>query len=157
VDVEPWQKEMSKWKILKLEGKDILRWGHCPKGTFSTQEAYQLLTQITTPTTNELWRKIWNLQHWPKITLFLWLVSHSSILTWDTLSKRGFIGPSICLLCERAAETLNHLLNSCSYTAQLWDQVAIIMRTTDRQRESIIDTIAEWRDHAFQFPLLNRI
>jgi hypothetical protein len=43
--VEPWQEEMSKRKILKLEGEDILRWGHRPKGTFSTQEAYQLLTQ----------------------------------------------------------------------------------------------------------------
>jgi ribonuclease HI len=157
VDVEPWQEEMSKRKILKLEGEDILRWGHRPKGTFSTQEAYQLLTQINPPPTNELWRKIWSLQHWPKVTLFLWLISHSSILTWDTLSKRGFTGPSICLLCERAEETMNHLLNSCSYTAQLWDQLAIIMRTTDRQRESIIETIAEWRDHAFHSPLLNRI
>jgi hypothetical protein len=52
---------------------------------------------------------------------------------------------------------MNHLLNSCSYTAQLWDQVAIIMRKSDRQRESVIATIAEWRDHAFQSPLLNRI
>jgi hypothetical protein len=157
VDTEPWQEEMSKRRILKLEGEDILRWGHRPKGTFSTQEAYSLLTMVNPPPANEIWCKIWNLRHWPKVTLFLWLVSHSSILTWDTLSKRGFIGPSICLLCEGAEETINHLLNSCSYTAQLWDQVAIIMRTTDRQRESIIATIAEWRDHAFQSPLLNRI
>jgi hypothetical protein len=52
---------------------------------------------------------------------------------------------------------MNHLLNSCSYTAQLWDQAAIIMRKSDRQRESVIDTIAEWRDQAFHSPLLNRI
>jgi hypothetical protein len=148
---------MSKRKILKLEGEDILRWGHRPKGTFSTQEAYQLLTQTNPPPTNELWRKIWSLQHWPKVTTFLWLISHSSILTWDNLSKRGFLGPSICLLCESAEETMNHLLNSCSYTAQLWDQVAIIMRKSDRRRESVIDTIANWRDKAFLSPLLNRI
>jgi ribonuclease HI len=52
---------------------------------------------------------------------------------------------------------MNHLLNSCSYTTQLWDQAAIIMRKSDRQRESVIDTIAEWRDQAFHSPLLNRI
>ena len=107
--------------------------------------------------TNALWRKIWSLHHWPKITIFLWLISHSSILTWDNLLKRGFTEPSICLLCANAEETMNHLLNSCSYTSQLWDQVAITMRTSDRRQESVIETIANWRDHAFKSPLLNRI
>ena len=109
MDVEPLQEEMSKRKILKLEREDILRWGHRPKGTFSMQEAYQLLTQTDPPPTNELWRKIWSLKHWPKVTAFLWLISHSSILTWDNLSKRGFLEPSICLLCGNAEETMNHL------------------------------------------------
>jgi hypothetical protein len=88
----PWHEEMSKRKIPKLEGEDILRWGHHPKGTYSTQEAYQIITQVDPPPTNGLWCKIWSLQHWPKVTIFLWLVSHSSILTWDNLSKRGFVG-----------------------------------------------------------------
>jgi hypothetical protein len=52
---------------------------------------------------------------------------------------------------------MNHLLNSCPYTAQLWDQLALIMRTSDRHRDSIIDTISEWRDQAFHSPLLNHI
>jgi hypothetical protein len=97
------------------------------------------------------------LKHWPKITLFLWLVLHSSILTWDNLLKRGFTGPSICTLCGGAEETLNHLLNTCPYTAQVWDQVAIIMRTSDRLRDSVIDTLSNWRDKAFSSPYLNRV
>jgi hypothetical protein len=44
VDMAPWHEEMSKQKIPKLEGEDILRWGHRPKGTYSTEEAYQILT-----------------------------------------------------------------------------------------------------------------
>jgi hypothetical protein len=71
--------------------------------------------------------------------------------------KRGFIGPSICILCGEAEENMNHLLNTCPYTAQLWDQAAIIMRTSDRLRDSIIETIMHWRDQAFRSPLLNRI
>jgi hypothetical protein len=105
----------------------------------------------------EIWGKIWNLRHWPKITLFLWLVSHSSILTWDNLMKRGFVGPSLCILCREAEETMNHLLNTCPYTAQLWDQVAVIMRTSDRTRDCIRATITNWREQAFHSPLLNRI
>jgi hypothetical protein len=113
VDLEPWQKEMAKRKIPKIEGDDILRWGHRPQGTFSTQEAY-LVKTITDPIPNTTaWQKLWNLKHWPKVTLFLWLVLHSSILTWDNLTKRGFVGPSICILCGEAEETLNHLLNTC--------------------------------------------
>jgi ribonuclease HI len=105
----------------------------------------------------EIWGKIWNLKHWPKITLFLWLVLHSSILTWDNLLKRGFTGPSICTLCGKAEETMNHLLNTCHYTAQVWDQVAIIMRTSDRLRDSVIETLINWRDQPFSSPYLNRV
>jgi hypothetical protein len=61
------------------------------------------------------------------------------------------------MLCGEADETLNHLLNSCPYIAQIWDQVALIMHTSDRNRDSIIDTITDWRDQAFHSPLLNSI
>jgi hypothetical protein len=52
---------------------------------------------------------------------------------------------------------MNHLLNICPYTAQIWDQAALIMRTSDRLRDSIIDTLVNWRDVAFHSPFLNRI
>jgi hypothetical protein len=157
MDLRPWQDEMFKRKIPKLTGEDILRWGYRPQGTYSIREAYHIKTQSDPAPTREVWNKIWKLKHWPKITLFLWLVTHSSILTWDNLSKRGFVGPSICMLCGEADETMNHLLNSCPYTTQIWDQSALIMRTSDRERDSIIDTITNWRDQVFQSPLLNRI
>jgi hypothetical protein len=52
---------------------------------------------------------------------------------------------------------MNHLLNSCPYMAQIWDQVALIMHTSDRHRDSIIDSIMNWRDQDFHSALLNRI
>jgi len=103
------------------------------------------------------WQKLWNLKHWPKVTLFLWLVLHSSILTWDNLMKRGFVGPSICILCGEAEETQNHILNTFPFTAQVWDQAVLIMCTSDRNRDSIQGTLTNWRDEAFQSPILNRI
>jgi hypothetical protein len=128
MDLGPWQNEMSKRKIPKLTGEEILQWGYLPQVTYSTQESYQVKTQLDPPPTRKIWSKIWNLKHCTKITLFLWLVSHSSILTWDNLSKRGFIGPSICMLCGEGYKTMNHLLNSIPYTAQIWDQVVLIIR-----------------------------
>jgi hypothetical protein len=81
VDMGPWQEEISKRKIPKIIGEDILRCGYLSWGTYSIQEAYQVKTQLDPPPTRKVWCKIWNLKHWPKITLFLWLVSHSSILS----------------------------------------------------------------------------
>jgi hypothetical protein len=52
---------------------------------------------------------------------------------------------------------MNHLLTSCPYTTQIWDQMALIMRTSDYVRDNVADTIADWRDHPFHSPLLNRI
>jgi ribonuclease HI len=67
------------------------------------------------------------------------------------------VGPSVCILCGEAAETMNHLLTSFPYTAQIWDQTALIMCTSDYVRDNIAGTIATWRDQPFHSPLLNRI
>jgi hypothetical protein len=152
VDLAPLQTELTKRRIPIIAGEDTLRWGYRPQGSFSVREAYQITAHSNPPSDSDVWRKIWNLKHWPKITLFLWLVSHSSILTWDNLLKRGFVGPSLCILCGAAEETMNHLLNTCPYTAQIWDQAATIMRTSDRLRDSILATITNWRDQAFPVP-----
>jgi hypothetical protein len=101
INLTPLQAELAKRKIPKIEGNDILRWGYGTQGTFNTKEAYQLKTQSNHLPASQIWQKIWSLKHWPKITLFLWLISHSSVLTWDNLRKRGFLGPSFCILCGR--------------------------------------------------------
>jgi hypothetical protein len=48
-----------------------------------------------------------------KTKLFMWLVHHKKILTWDNIRKRGILGPSICQLCKAEEETMEHILNSC--------------------------------------------
>jgi hypothetical protein len=157
VNLEPLNEELDKRKIPRIEGEEILQWGYGTQGTFSTREAYRIQTGTDLGPTSEIWQKIWNLRHWPKVTLFLWLVLHSSILTWDNLLKRGFTGPSIFILCGDAEETMNHILNTRPYSAQIWDQATIIMRTSDRLRNSIIETLENWRDAAFHSPILNRV
>jgi hypothetical protein len=97
------------------------------------------------------------MKSWPKINTFLWLVAHNNILTWDNLRKRGFIGPSWCQLCEQEEETQNHLLNLCPYSSCIWDQSASIMRTSDRNRIGLKETIEGWRSSTFHSPILNRI
>jgi hypothetical protein len=129
--------------IFIQQGEDILRWGHSTTGTFNLKEAYFLSAGHDSLPKDTVWNKIWGAKLWPKISTFLWLTVHNSILTWDNLTKRGFTGPSWCPLCCNEEETQNHLLNLCPFSSQLWDQCTSIMRTSDRNHSSLRETI-EW-------------
>jgi hypothetical protein len=72
------------------------------------------------------WEKLWNNPHWPKIKVFQWIILHNRILMWENLKKRGFIGPSTCHLCEENDETMNHLMDECPYTTEVWDWASSI-------------------------------
>jgi hypothetical protein len=105
VDLQPWYNLINARKIQILQGEDILRWGHSSRGIFNIQEAYAIKADHNHNPHEKVWTKIWSNKHWPKISTFLWLVAHGSILTWDNLMKRGFTGPSICPLCLKEVET----------------------------------------------------
>jgi hypothetical protein len=45
------------------------------------------------------------------------------ILTWDNLIKRGFLGPSICVLCKKSEETVLHLFGECSFINGIWQTI----------------------------------
>jgi len=85
----------------------------------------------------------------------MWLVHHKKILTWDNIRKRGVIGPSICQLCKAQEETMEHILNSCTYTTWLWDYFATIFQQTDKDKGSITNTLNKWRRNFLENETLN--
>eukprot|EP00253_Pinus_taeda_P017013 PITA_17013 len=85
----------------------------------------------------------------------MWLVHRKKILTWDNIRKRGVIGPSRCQLCEAQEETMEHILNNYTFTTWLWDYFATIFHQTDRDKESIINTLNKWRKNFSENELLN--
>lgn len=80
-----------------------------------------------------------------KIKLFVWLVEHKKILNWDNIRKRGILGPSRCQLCEGQEEIMEHLLNSCMFSSSLWDSFSFIFQQTDMDKNSICNTLTNWR------------
>jgi ribonuclease HI len=157
LDLLPWQECMQLRKISVKDGRDILWWGHSTLGVFSVKEAYHLLTHPPNQAPEGIWGKVWQPFLWPKISLFLWLTTQNRILTWDNLIKRDFIGPSRCPLCQQNEETLEHLLNNCHYSQQIWDWGAQVMRRSQRIRGSIRDTLGNWGTSPFHNPILQRI
>jgi len=59
-----------------------------------------------------LWK--WDLP--PKIKLFTWILLENIILTWESLQKRGRLGPGLCALCKQDSETTHHLMVQCKFT-----------------------------------------
>eukprot|EP00253_Pinus_taeda_P012671 PITA_12671 len=114
--------------ILVTEGQDQLRWGNNNKGNFNLKEAKSILLGLDYRVPNKTWQLLWKHQGWMKIKLFMWLVHHKKILTWDNIRKRGVMGPSKCHLCEVKEENMEHILNSCSYTTWLWDSFSSIFQ-----------------------------
>jgi hypothetical protein len=131
IDLQSWQSQAASRKILYREGPNILRWGYTTAGTFTIKEAYSLLADQSNPRKEPIWNKVWNSALWPKVSTFLWLVVHNKSLTWDNLRKRGFIGPSIYVLCSLQEESKEHLFNECHYSQQIWDYGAQIMRKSN--------------------------
>jgi ribonuclease HI len=52
---------------------------------------------------------------------------------------------------------MEHLLNSCYYSQQIWDWGAQAMRRSQRNRGSIRDTLVNWETISFHNPILQRI
>ncbi|CAN1195894.1 hypothetical protein LINPERHAP2_LOCUS43311, partial [Linum perenne] len=63
-----------------------------------------------------VWRKLIP----SKISGFIWQVFHKSISTFDNLAKRGFVGPSICVLCRADLESVSHLFLGCRFSCSIW-------------------------------------
>eukprot|EP00253_Pinus_taeda_P035878 PITA_35878 len=132
-------------KILFSRGHDQLRWGNNNEGTYNLKEAKLLLLELDSQAPDRIWQNLWKLQGWMKIKLFMWLVLHRKILTWDNIRKRGVLGPSRCQLCEVQEETMEHLLNNCIFTSRLWDSFASIFQQSDRDIGSLFNTLTNWR------------
>jgi len=77
-----------------------------------------------------LWK--WDLQL--KIKLLVWLAKDQIFLTWDILQKKGWEGPSMCVLCKRSTEDINHLFIDCLFTKKVWNRIKTI-QNHKRMRE----------------------
>lgn len=101
--------ELSLRQIRIKNGSNIIRWLNRGEGTYKVGDAYLQATNLSEAGKRKDWQCIWQPGIWPKIAPFLWLTLSRKVLTWDKLRKKGFEGPSICMLCRTEEGTLPHL------------------------------------------------
>lgn len=148
--------ELQKRKILTSAGWDTLRWGYEEKGTFTTREAYKIIIKEKI-IKDQLWDRIWNPSIWPKVSTFLWLISHNRILTWDNLRKRNFAGPSICPNCKQEEESALHLMQSCPMGRKLCEKITFRCQKDGRVTGDIKGTLHTWPQVPYKSKLLNTL
>lgn len=103
---------------LAINSNDSPLWRWSISCKFSVQSAYAFLSLDGVNNTRIYF--LWKLKIPPRIKLFLWLAARNKLLTTDLLAKRGWHGPSIDVLCNSDAETLQHLFCGCPLSSSLW-------------------------------------
>jgi hypothetical protein len=66
-------------------------------------------------------KTIWHSDGIPKVNHFCWLLAHWKFLTTNNLKKWGICGPSLCVLCRNAKESLQHLFIECLFVKETWN------------------------------------
>jgi len=104
---------------------DILLWSwDTKKGLVNAKQAYEVqMLEKDTEETNCYYKELGTWQVPLKIKLFFWLMLEQRILTRENLVKRGFLGPSRCVLCGKDEETVLHLFVECNFTNNIWTLV----------------------------------
>ena len=72
------------------------------------------------------------------------------------MQKRGIHGPSICYMCRKTNESIEHILNNCEIVEIMWNGIARTFMQTDRDSTNINTTIIKWWKGGFKSEVLNR-
>ena len=103
------------------EAEDSLQWAYSKNGFFSLKSAYLLakgLNPLKLDAVSVEW--VWKVEALPKIQFFLWLCLHNSVPTGEILGLRGLSIDSVCSLCHRSNESVDHLLRGCEFAKDYW-------------------------------------
>lgn len=77
------------------------------------------------PCNSKAWRRIWELNVQPRVRVFLWQFSSSSLVIGSLVRRRLGIGPGHCCRCGAKEENDRHMLLECPITSQAWRVVGL--------------------------------
>lgn len=100
------------------DNSDMMIWPISSFGSATTQNSYSQLRRKQPKVSWGSW--IWSSFIPPRKSLTVWRAIHNKLPTWDNLF---FMGPSICPLCLKAEENVDHLFVYCDFAQLLWTKV----------------------------------
>jgi len=107
---------------------DIFNWILDESGRFTLKSARTFFLEPKVPCG---WGKfIWSLSILPSKTLVLWKVFHRRIPTNQHIHNKGLHICSMCTLCEKHGESIQHLFFECSNVLHIWSWIRQIFLTS---------------------------
>ncbi|VVB10332.1 unnamed protein product [Arabis nemorensis] len=106
-------------------GRDIYLWRNATgtfTQTFSSKATWEQLRVHSVPVT---WCKtVWFKQSVPKCAFVTWMAVQQRLPTRDRLRLWGMNVSSACVLCSNGIESHDHLFFGCSYSLEIWQDLA---------------------------------
>ncbi|KAM2244183.1 hypothetical protein ACFXTI_005280 [Malus domestica] len=112
--------------------KDRLVWPYEKKGAYSVKSGYHWAFSRTHIHRNlnphrsdmiptQLWKCMWSLKVPPKIRVFMWKSLHAAVAKMANLFfRRSSLSP-MCLICNSAEESTEHLFLQCPWVEAVWN------------------------------------
>ena len=103
---------------------DELMWAFSKNGLFSLKSAYLIAMGLNPLNLNTMsFNWVWKTDTPPKVQFFMWLCLHGSLPTAEVLGSRGLILDSVCKICNKENETIEHLFKRCDFVHNFWQQL----------------------------------
>lgn len=114
---------LNKAGIRLTDRDDELLWVcNQSSGHITAKSAYSALIMNTSFEVPRWWyKKLWKWKILLKLKCFQWMAFENCLLTWDNLTRRGWIGLGICPLCFQEGESIEHLFIHCAFCRDLWN------------------------------------
>ena len=96
-----------------MEEEDTFVWDPSG-GSYTFKTGYTTLQEVHNQQDWAPWKFIWKTESLPKIKIFIWTLLKGKILTSKNLKRKGFSGPSMCQMCLKEEETIQHLFLDCT-------------------------------------------
>ena len=66
-----------------------------------------------------------------KIKCFLWSALQNCLKTWNNLVKNYWYGPSLCTLCKKDSESIEHLSINYRFTIEIWKKACLALKISE--------------------------
>ncbi|KAK2641058.1 hypothetical protein Ddye_022821 [Dipteronia dyeriana] len=109
-------------KVGVVSIRDALAWTFCPNGSFSVK-SFRRCLEVNEVLVDCLdCSFLWLGYVPPKVEVMLWQLLRGRILVREVLHKFGMPlqASSVCPLCDRESESINHLFLHCDWSWKLW-------------------------------------
>ena len=97
---------------------DRLQWKWTMSGDYTASSAYRamFIGTVRNPAIQRVWKNWVPL----RVKFFTWLALKKRLWTADRQRRHNLDAHDLCWLCNQEAETVDHLLVSCSFTKVIW-------------------------------------